>query len=194
MQTANALEGSAIGAEFLSFFGGVWFLFALAACGALDAVKAALVLLCVLAFFSLAEWVKRAARRFPLVPDDPAASNRFFWINAAQWGTMFVLYQLLHWLGREVYFVTAVAVVVGLHFFWLARPLQNPSARGTGTMLLLWAVSTVAFAPVEHLQSITAGGAGLILWQAAATALATTIAAVRQPLPEPAPCSPAPAA
>jgi hypothetical protein len=194
MQTANALKGSAIGAEFLSFFGGVWFLFALAACGALDAARATLVLLCALAFFSLAEWVKRAARRFPQIPDDPAASRRFFWINAAQWSAMFVLYQLLHWLGREVYFVTGVAVVVGLHFFWLARPLRNPAARGTGTMLLLWAVATGAFAPVEHLQSITAGGAGLILWQAAATALATTIAAVQRPLPEPSPCSPEPAA
>lgn len=194
MQTANALKGSATGVEFLSFFGGIWFLFSLEAWGALDAVRAALLLLCVLVFFALAEWVKRAARRFPQLPDDPARGRRFFWVNALQWGTIFVLYQLLHWMGREVYFVTGVAAVVGLHFFALARPLRNPAANGTGAMLLLWAVVTAAFVPVERLQSITACGAGLILWQAAATALAIMLAAVRRQQPDLAPSPPAPAA
>lgn len=180
MLTSNAIKGTAIGVQFMSFFGAVWLLFALAAYGSFELVRALPIAATALLLLSGAQWLKRAAGNFPSVAEDRAARRQFLVVNALQWGAGVVLYQILHWMGLEVYFLTGLVVLVGLHFFALAGAVHNPAANGTGAILVVWAVGAWAFAPHEHLQSLTALGAGLILWQAGATALASMYAAVRR--------------
>lgn len=176
IENANQLEGMATGVLFLSFFGGVWLVFGLLARGTMDAAKVSLVAAVFLAFMSGSLWVMRQARNLPSVPVNPAVGRAFAWVNAAQWAAGCALWFLLRELRLDAYFLTGLAVIVGLHFLPLARLFHSPANYATGGMLLAWAAVAFTFVPVEHLPSTTAFGAGMILWQAAATSLAVAVA------------------
>jgi len=182
MLTANELKGRATGVEFLSFFAGVWLFFAMVSRGVLDATKGALVVVGVLALVAAAEWVRRQARRYPRFPEDPAVKRAFRWINAAQWAAGFALYFALQFLHRGDYFMPGLAAIVGLHFLPLAKLFRAPANYAVGGLMVVWSAVSMAFVPVEHLPSTSAFGTGLILWQAAATTLAVSVAVARQPV------------
>ena len=180
IENANQLTGMATGIQFLSFFGGVWLVFGLLARGAMDAAKGSLIVAGFLTLAGASLWVMRQARNLPAVPADPAVGRAFAWINAAQWAAAFGLWFLLHRLRLDDYFLSGLAVIVGMHFLPLARLFHSPANYATGGLLMIWAVVALAFVPAEHLTSVTAFGAGMILWQAAATALAVAVALARR--------------
>ena len=195
MLTANQLKGQAIGVEFMSFFGGVWMFFGMMVRGVLDTTKGALVAAGIVALVVGAEWVKRQARRYPRVADDPAVGRAFGWINAAQWAAGFALYFLLAYLHKTDYFLPGLTAIVGLHFLPLAKLFKAPANYAVGILMVAWSAVSIAFVPLEHLPSTAAFGTALILWQTAATTLAVSVAQARQPVSQSAPAdSPAPAA
>jgi len=180
IQTANQLRGMASGVIFLAFFGGVWFFFALLERQIVSVSHAAGVALGLAALLLPALYLIRAAKHWPRVAGDPAASRRFNRVNAAQWAAGFALFFVFRWLHLDDYFMSGLTAIVGLHFFPLAKIYHNPAARGTGAILLAWALTSVVFVPVEHLPSMTGFGTGLILWHSAAVSLAVALHAARE--------------
>jgi hypothetical protein len=195
IQTANQLRGMATGVIFMAFFGGVWFFFALLERQIVSVSHAAGVALGMAVLLVPALTLFRTAKRWPRVTEDSAARRTFNQVNAAQWIAGFALFYVLRWIHLDDYFMSALTAIVGLHFFPLAKIYHNPAARGTGAILVAWAVASVVFVPVEHLPSSTGFGTGLILWHSAAITLSVALQAVREsgdlltPLTQPTPLS-----
>jgi hypothetical protein len=183
VRTANRLNGMATGVLFLSFFGGVWFCIAMFVRGAVDARAGIAIGLGFAVLAGGAVHAMRAARHWPREPEDPTIGRKFGWINAGQWAAGFIAYNLLVRFGLGEYFPSVLTAVVGLHFLPLAKLFHSPAHYATGSLMLAWSAVTVMFVPMEHLPSVTAFGTGMILWQAAATALALVLATVLGPVP-----------
>jgi len=172
--TANQIQGRAIGALFFTCFGGLWFLLALAASGQLNASSASalavgtglLALVCIL--------LRRKGGHFRREEEDPAVQRAFGRVNAIQWIAIFVVafvFGRLHW---DAYTPSAVTAIVGLHMFPLARLFRYPLHYLNGAVLVAWALASIFVAPVAELQSTTAAGTGSLLWISAVITLAVT--------------------
>lgn len=172
IQTANQLSGRAIGAIFFAGFGTLWLLLSLYALERLRAAAVCAVLLglAILVLASLS--LLREAKRWPRVPDDPAMSRAFKWVNAVQWIAVAVVVFALSRIHLDAYLMNAITAIVGLHMFPLARLFRYSPHYATGAALVAWAVASVFLASVEHLQGLTALGTGVILWLSAAVTLA----------------------
>jgi len=180
IQSANQLSGRATGALFFAGFGALWIALALFALERLNAatVTGLLVGLAILVLPALS--LLRAAKRWPRLPDDPAIGRAFNRVNAAQWIVVFIVAFALHWRHLDAYVMCAIAAIVGLHLFPLARLFRYTPHYWSGAVLVAWAVvSAIAF-PAENLQGISALGTGVILWVSAAGTLLLAWAAVRQ--------------
>lgn len=170
--TANQLSGRAIGAMIFTGFGSLWLVLALYTREILSVTSVAGIVLIAAGLFLLSIRLKREARRFPRTPDDPRIGRVFHIVNAAEWAACFIVAQTLHHFHLDLWTVPAIAGIVGSHFFPLARLFGYPLHYVTGSLMVLWAVGASVFAPVEHVQSITAMGAGIILWCSAVATLA----------------------
>jgi hypothetical protein len=170
--TQNQLSGRATGALFFSVFGALWIGLGLYVRETLTAVYVVPTAILLTALIAGALWLKRRAASFPHAPADKAQSRSFNRINLAQWvaiGLVGVTFGRLH---IELYALTAIVVIVGLHLLPLARVFHYPMHYVTGTALLAWAVLTLCFVSHDHLQSVTAIGTGIVLWLSAAVTLA----------------------
>jgi hypothetical protein len=182
IQTANQLGGRAIGALFGAGFGAIWLALALYALEKLSAATASILLLGLAVLVLAALYLLREAKRWPSVPDDPAISRAFKRVNLAQWIAVFIVASALHWLRLDAYVINAIAAIVGLHMFPLARLFRYPQHYATGAVLVAWAAMSGFLVPVEHLQGVTALGTGMILCLSAAVTLALAFQAALQPL------------
>jgi hypothetical protein len=54
----------------------------------------------------------------------------------------------------------------------------------TGTAMVLWAVGSMIVVPADHVQGMTALGAGVILWLSAATTLVLALDTARRTAPQ----------
>ena len=61
------------------------------------------------------------------------------------------------------FIVPAIATIVGLHLFPLARVFHYPLHHATGTLLVLWSAGVVLTLPHEKLPSVGALGTAAIL-------------------------------
>jgi hypothetical protein len=179
--SANRLGGRAIGALFFTGFGAIWLLLGLYAkerltAAPLSTVACGAVVLAGGAFFLL-----RRAKALPRTPEDPAKGRAFKWINIIQWAAIGVVVFAFARLGISVYVISAIAAVVGLHFFPLARVFRYPLHYATGTALVGWAAASILLFPTDELQGWTALGTGLILWLSALVTLALAVQEVRVP-------------
>jgi hypothetical protein len=172
--TANRIQGRAIGAIIFAGFGGLWLILALYVRESLHAGAAAGIGLITAGLVLMALHTMREARRFPRLPDDPRISRVFHTVNAVQWIAAFIVASVLRRLHLDPWTVPAIAAIVGLHLFPLARLFRHPLHYVTGSILVLWAAGASIFAPAEHLQSITALGTGITLWCSAAVGLLLT--------------------
>jgi hypothetical protein len=179
IQTANQLSGRAIGALFFSGFGALWIALALYALERLNATTVSGLMLGLAVLLLAALNLLRAARRWPRVPDDPAISRTFNRVNAAQWIAVFLAASALHWLRLDAYVINAIAAIVGLHMFPLARLFRYWPHHLAGAVLVAWAAACVFLVPVEHMQGVTALGTGVILWLSAALTLLLASLAAR---------------
>jgi hypothetical protein len=183
IRTANQLSGRATGALFFAGFGALWIALALYALERLNAATVAGLLLGLAILVLAALSLQRAAKRWPRQPDDPAIGRAFAWINAAEWGAVFIVATALHRLHQDAYVMCAITAIVGLHMFPLARLFRYAPHYWSGAVLVVWAAASAVLVPYEHLQGITALGTGVILWINAAVTLALAIPAARQSAP-----------
>jgi len=181
MITANQLSGRAIGSIFFSGFGALWIALALYIKQTLSidlaiGIGAALAALLLTAF-----WLMRRAKRFPKLPEDKAMGRAFNRINAIQWIAVAIVGFTFARLHIDVYVLSAITAIVGIHMFPLAKLFRYPLHNVTGAVLVAWASASVLFVSADHLQSATAIGTGIILWLSAAVTLALAIKLSIQP-------------
>lgn len=174
--TANQMEGRAVGILFFTGFGAVWFLLGLYVKERLTALPVCLMLSGIAVLGVGAIFLMRRAKALPRVPEDPAVSHAFKWINIIQWIAVAAVAFAFARLGIDAYVVSAITAIVGLHMFPLARLFRYPLHYGTGAALVAWAVASVLLFNKDEMQGSTAFGTGTILWTAA---LLTLLLAIR---------------
>ena len=180
--TANQLRGRAIGSIFFACFGTGWLFLALTAKQIINPATVAGTLVGMVALLLTATYLLRQAKRWPRVPDDPALRRVFGWVNAFQWIAVAVTAFTLGKLHLDAYTPSAIAGIVGLHMFPLARLFRYPLHYATGALLVGWAATTAAFVPASEMQGTAALGMGIILWMSAVVTLAFGLSAARQPV------------
>jgi hypothetical protein len=173
--TANQIGGRAIGALFFTGFGAIWLLLGLYAKQRLTAAPLSLVACGLLALASGAFFLLRRAKALPRVSEDPAMARAFKWINIIQWAAVAVVAFAFARFGIDVYVVSAITAIVGLHMFPLARVFRYPMHYVTGTVLVSWAAASVLLFAKDEMQGSTALGTGLILWSSALVTLALAV-------------------
>jgi len=182
--TANRLTGRAIGALIFTGFGTLWLFLSLYAREQVSAMSLAGLALIAAGLMLAAVYLLGQAKRLPRVPDDPRIMKMFHWINAIQWVVCFVLATILGRLHLDAYIVPLIACIVGLHLFPLARLFRYPMHYATGTAMVLWAAGAMIVVPADHVQGITALGAGVILLSSAAVTLALALETARRAIPQ----------
>lgn len=185
--TTYQLAGRATGAIFFTLFGAAWLSLGLVGMQHLTLLTEAGVVLGALSLLLVSAWVLQRAKQVPTAavsPEEAARKKRhgrvFAWVNAAQWGTIFLLVWLLPRLGYGQDVVPAMVIVVGLHLFPLARLFANPVHHLTGGALVAWALGCLLLGQQPGLQAQAALGAGGILWVSAAYALWLAVRGVRE--------------
>ena len=183
-RSVEALRGRATGVLFLSGFGALWFLLGLAASQRLSLPTACALAAGLVALVAGTVLLRRRSAALPasrLDPEEQRQAGRTFGrVNAAQWAAIVLIAVVLGRLHLDAYTPAAVTVVVGLHFFPLARLFRSPQHHVTGAALVLWGAVCLLLVPRDVLQSTTAFGTGAILWTAAAVTLARSFRQLRE--------------
>jgi len=183
-RSVEALRGRATGVLFLSGFGGLWFLLGLAASQRLSLPTACALAAGLAALVAGAVLLRRRSAALPasrLDPEEQRQAGRTFGrVNAAQWAAIVLIAVVLGRLHLDAYTPAAVTVVVGLHFFPLARLFRSPQHHVTGAALVLWGAVCLLLVPRDVLQSTSAFGTGAILWTAAAVTLVRSFRQLRE--------------
>jgi len=183
-RSVEALRGRATGVLFLSGFGGLWFLLGLAASQRLSLPTACALAAGLAALVAGAVLLRRRSAALPpstLDPEEQRRAGRTFGrVNAVQWAAIVLIAVVLGRLHLDAYTPAAVTVVVGLHFFPLARLFRSPQHHVTGAALVLWGAVCLLLVPRDVLQSTSAFGTGAILWTAAAVTLVRSFRQLRE--------------
>ena len=183
-RSVEALRGRATGVLFLSGFGALWFLLGLAASQRLSLPTACALAAGLVALVAGTVLLRRRSAALPPTRLDPEEQRRagrtFGRVNAAQWAAIVLIAVVLGRLHLDAYTPAAVTVVVGLHFFPLARLFRSPQHHVTGAALVLWGAVCLLLVPRDVLQSTSAFGTGAILWTAAAVTLVRSFRQLRE--------------
>jgi uncharacterized membrane protein YccF (DUF307 family) len=179
-QIANQLGGRAIGAIFFAVFGAIWLALAFHALELLSVVFISGVVLGTMVLLLTGMYLVHLANRWPRVPDDPAISRAFGWINAIQWVAVAAVAFSFAKLHIDAYVMSAITAIVGLHLLPFARLFRNRLHYGTGALLVAWALASALLVPIDHMQGIAALGTGAILWLSAAVTLAIALQSARE--------------
>ena len=183
-RSVEALRGRATGVLFLSGFGALWFLLGLAASQRLSLPTACALAAGLVALVAGTVLLRRRSAALPasrLDPEEQRQAGRTFGrVNAAQWAAIVLIAVVLGRLHLDAYTPAAVTVVVGLHFFPLARLFRSPQHHVTGAALVLWGAVCLLLVPRDVLQSTTAFGTGAVLWTAAAVTLVRSFRQLRE--------------
>jgi len=179
-QNAHQISGRAIGSLFFAGFGAVWLLLAFYALERLNLATVFGIASITLGLSLAAVYLIRQSRRWPRVPDDPRIGKAFLIVNVIQYLAAGAAVVTLNALHHEAYLMCAITAIVGLHMFPLAWLFKYPPHYVTGAVLVLWAILSALVLPLEHMQSYSAMGTGLILWLSAAFTLTITVQGTRQ--------------
>jgi len=177
-QTSPYHPSMALGGIFLSLFGATWL------CGAgYEYAGPNLPLLATIVIISLlmTAWAVatfRARRRSFTGTGDAAAGKRvrkgFMIVNAVQWSGIGLAVLLLNLTGHVAWIMPAVILVVGLHFFPLAKLMRYSGYNLTALALVLVAVLTFLFGGSGNASiALTLLATGAILWLTAVALLRT---------------------
>ena len=176
------------GALVFAMFGGAWGAFGLYALGRRDFVLAIPIAITIILTLGLT----KLQRKIDALPDErltlmaaerDARGRRFFTIvNIAQAIAIFLAVQVWFNLHKPEYLASTVAVIVGLHFIALAGPMEQPSHRIPGALLIALGLGTLAVVPSQTLWPAVVGlGSALILWGCYARRLREVLSALRPP-------------
>jgi len=170
---AKALSGMAMGAAIMFVFGVLWLLVGLSG-GRFSPppVRISLAVGGVLLAIWIAAQAVRAARiarsALPPTPEQAAldrqTGRRFGRINAFQWGAIGAAILGLNVLHRTGFIAPVIAIIVGLHFFPLARLFQRPSYYATGIVGCAIGVSGFLISEPSVRLSVAGLSFGLLLW------------------------------
>lgn len=165
----------ALGGIFLFLFGATWL------CGAsYEYAGANLPLLAaiVIAALALTAWAIatfRARRRSFTGTDATTGARRirkgFMIVNAVQWASIGLAVLLLNVTGHVAWIMPAVILVMGLHFFPLAKLLRYRAYNLTALALVLVAVLALAGNGKGDTVAISLLATGAILWLTAVALL-----------------------
>jgi hypothetical protein len=168
----------ALGGIFLSLFGATWL------CGAgyeyagpnLPLLAAIVIAALLMTAWAIATF--RARSRGFTGTGDAAAGKRvrkgFMIVNAVQWSSIGLAVLLLNLTGHVAWILPAVILVVGLHFFPLAKLLRYGGYNLTALALVLVAILTFLFGGSGNASiALTLLATGAILWLSAIALLYT---------------------
>jgi hypothetical protein len=157
---------------FFAGFGTLWFCTGLAAMHRLNVGTGAVAVFILAALLIPALWVLKRASALPKQSSDPEVeaqiSRTFNRANTAQWIAIPVAVLLLNMVHQTAYVVPAIATIVGLHLFPLARAFRYPMHYVTGTLLVLWSAASLFILRRENVASVGALGTSAILLLSAA--------------------------
>lgn len=140
----------AIGAMFLSFFGTIWLMLG-CLCNSTQYDLAAIVSGAVglLIFSAALRAAARLRKQRPSKAEPSLAELRrdraFNRINLVQWVVCGLSALALNLMGHSEWIMASIILVVGLHFFPLAKLFQRPSHHVMGTTLVLIALVLPSF-------------------------------------------------
>ena len=106
-------------------------------------------------------------------------------VNTIQWIAIVAAIALLNMFQQTDFIVPAIATIVGLHLFPLARLFRYPAHYVTGTLLVVWSAAVALVLRPQDIASVGAVGTAVILLTSAAYTLiaATRAASMRRPSP-----------
>ncbi|MBV8604434.1 MAG: hypothetical protein JO224_07095 [Pelomonas sp.] len=176
---AAVRRGRAIGATFLSGFGTLWVAMGSLAADARPALVAAIVA-CGAALFFVAGWrVRRlgdAADSAELAGWQAQRSRVFKRVNQAQYLAIAAVVVGCNLAQRPAWICNGILLVVGLHFFPLARLYASRAHAVIGAALCLAAAYGALFQGGEPNNTLAPIAAGLVLWAGAGYGLWRSLA------------------
>jgi len=180
-QSLKAISGRATGVLFFAGFGSLWLGTGLAAMHKFNFVTGVLV---GVVLGSLVIPAVLLLKRIPETSTDGAESDdkiskTFNRVNIIQWVGVAIAVILLNMFHKGEYIVPAIATIVGLHLFPLAKLFRYPAHYVTGALLVLWSAGTVILLAKERIASIGALGTAAILLGSATFTLMTVRKAAR---------------
>jgi hypothetical protein len=167
---AAALKGRAIGAIFMAGFGALWMVIGLRFLQRLGWRSGLFVLLITAALVLAALRDIQRANTLPSAMSSytsaQAASmnHKFNVIFAAELIAIAVVVILFNLLRRPAFILPVIAVIVGVHFFPLARLFNAPLFYSTGAAMVLTALFALTMREVPRRQAAIGVGCGLVLW------------------------------
>lgn len=188
-QTAEAITGRATGALFSTGFGSLWLFTGLLAMHRLNIVSGTIVAIILVALVIPAV---RLLQRMARTPKNGANSERerhmkrtFGLVNTVQWIAIVAVVALLAVFHLGEFIVPAIAVIVGLHLFPLARLFRNSAHYVTGALLVLWSGGVVILLQRNNIPSVGALGTAAILLLSALYTLTVAARAAKRFLDAP---------
>jgi hypothetical protein len=171
-QSNDVLRAShAIGAIFVTIFGGMWLVgwSLLALPGSAGALAA--IAVCALALLSIAgSQFRRYRSALAVNKGSPQQRKIILWfniVNATQWVLVIGGVSVLNMIGQTAWIVPFIMLIVGLHFLPLAHIFTAPHNYVVGTLLTAFALAYPFITPGGPQDPIGCLGAGLTLWGAA---------------------------
>lgn len=166
-ESPEVISARVTGALFFTGFGCLWLFTGFSALGQLNIVTAAgVAIIGALLVTAALRIQRRAAKAAQTQTDDEANAETkrvFNRVNTIQWigvGAVLVLANIFH---QPQLIVPAIATVVGLHLFPLARLFRYPMHYVTGTLLIAWSAGIVILLRREDIASVGALGTAAIL-------------------------------
>ena len=165
---APILARRAIGAMFFTVFGAAWLILWSQRTYGIRSLIIALIVLAAAAIFSLAYRQYQANNvEEPDSPERQRANKIFNIVNVTQWVAILVVGNVLANIGLGVWVLPAAILIIGLHFFPLAKAFDNPALNFTGGAMALLAIVYPFVAPNGPANTVGCLGSGLILWASA---------------------------
>jgi hypothetical protein len=174
VRDAQTVQGRGIGVMFLAFFGCWWMAAGLNTIPGMKISVLTGVVLIGLGLFAAGWRQLRRAKQHPSTQEvidagiDAHRTKVFRNVNIAQWSACAVLVVVLNILQRGEWIVPGIMLIVGLHFFPLAKLFRYQTHYVTGSALVALASSYPFLAAGGPASPVGPIGAALILWVSAA--------------------------
>jgi hypothetical protein len=104
-------------------------------------------------------------------PAQKRASRIFNIVNVTQWVAILVVGNILANIGLKDWVLASAMLIIGIHFFPLARAFGNPQLNYTGVAMILLAIGYPFVAPGGAANPVGCLAAGIIIWASAIFAL-----------------------
>ena len=175
-QASSASASRAIGAMFFTIFGALWLvIWSQRAFRPRPEILALIGVGAIVIFVAALRQYQRYRGAHDAEADSPArkrASRIFNIVNITQWVAILVAGNILANVGLKDWVLPAAMLIIGVHFFPLAKAFGNPRLVVTGVAMVILAIGYPMVAPGGPGSPLGCLGAGIILWASAIRSLA----------------------